>query len=216
MIKVNKKGEISRTLDNRKYIEVFFDPGKKTVKGKLEVVKFVPNHLNNGKKFVLITQKVNVYYGREIDKIEDIPDTRLYTNEELDFHRDYYRGSNSHFTKIYNILEEVPSGEDLHSVRDKLTAYPKASLYSIISNHPILTPGKSDKQALSIKEVMDQILRDHNKDSKTHKRLLLDNLGKPQYRKIFLDLRGREDIDLRSKNQGDFYIPETLKKEFYE
>ena len=65
-------------------------------------------------------------------------------------------------------------------------------------------------------EISKQILR-YYEDEEPNKKgdLFLDKYGKPQYRVTLLSLTGQPDIDLRSSDEKDYFLPESLKNKTY-
>lgn len=117
---------------------------------------------------------------------------------------------------------DVPDGQSVESVSQRLSQYPNATLYRILSNHPILSETTekyyqglidSDQEALAVqiknRIANSQILRYHTTDADSgHFKddLILDKFGKPQYKACFLDETGKkEDKDLRTEDPTDYY-----------
>ena len=119
-------------------------------------------------------------------------------------------------------LIDVPDGQTLDSVSARLSSYPNATLYRILSNHPIMSETTekyyqglidSDQEALAMqiknRIANGQILRYHTSDEEKgifKDDLILDKFGKPQYKACFLDETGKkEDTDLRTEDPTDYY-----------
>lgn len=117
---------------------------------------------------------------------------------------------------------DVPERESVESVSNRLTQYPKATLYRILSNHPILSDNtreyyqnllNTDQEALALqiynRIANSQILRyNSNSDNDDYFKgdLILDKHGKPQYKACFFDETGnKEDLDYRTEEPNDFY-----------
>lgn len=114
----------------------------------------------------------------------------------------------------------VPLGTTQEEVQRRLDAAPKATLYRIVSNRPILT----DQQKYAIKNgitTLDvfanaQIIR-HGNDEENGKwkkdDLVLDKNGKPQYKCCFFSLTQKEDENLCTENPEDFYASPEIQAE---
>ena len=113
---------------------------------------------------------------------------------------------------------DVPTGSTIESVTLQLSKFPKACLYRVMSNEPILT----DKQKYSITaglKTMDdyansQVIR-YGEGSEQAGELLLDSNGKVQYRAVYFSIKDKEDIDLRN-NSDEMYLSPELELEFNE
>ena len=101
-------------------------------------------------------------------------------------------------------------------IQDKILSNKRACLYTILSNSPIKPRGLRGAELLTEKEITTQILR-YYEDEEPNKKgdLFLDKYGKPQYRVTLLSLTGQPDIDLRSSDIKDYFLPESLKVKTY-
>jgi hypothetical protein len=117
----------------------------------------------------------------------------------------------------------VPEGTTPEQVEAKLQAFPKAIIYKVMSNHPILTDNQKAGMAAGLRS-MDQyadsqIVRygDGATDEETGEdlsgMLILDQVGKPQYKCNFLSKNGKADEDRRTKDTEDFFASVTIANE---
>lgn len=122
----------------------------------------------------------------------------------------------------------VPKNSTLESVKEQLAKFPNATLYRILSNHPIMSDSQklyydslieSGQESLAFKfeeTVANSQLLTYSQDSPEGMYykgdLLLDINGKPQYKACFLDETGKkEDLDLKTKEPSDFYSTIEVK-----
>lgn len=105
----------------------------------------------------------------------------------------------------------VPVGETVESVAQKLAAYPKARLYRVLANRPILTSGQKAAIASPDLEVTESTFANRqaviNPETKD---LILDKAGKVQYRAVFFSIDGKPDEDLRTSNPSDYWVSEEI------
>ena len=116
---------------------------------------------------------------------------------------------------------DVPTGSTVESVMGKLQSAPNATLYRIMSNKPILAD--SDKYAIDNPELQvtmdDYAKRQAVRFGDTHPdagKLVLDNNGKIQYRRIAFSLNKVADVDSRTADPADFYASPELQAELNE
>lgn len=113
---------------------------------------------------------------------------------------------------------DVPEGTSVEDIQNKLSALPKANLYRILSNHPIVT----DSQQYGIDNPDLDITLDDYADKQAVRypdsnekagQLATDKNGKVQYRKVFFSKLGKEDQDLRTDDPSDFYASPEINEE---
>jgi|GEM_PF-5901404 hypothetical protein len=112
----------------------------------------------------------------------------------------------------------VPKGTTIDTVKSMLDKVPNATLYRIISNHPILTDNQKYSISQGLKTMDDyanaQVMRygtttdEHNEGD-----LVLDSNGKPQYKACFFSKEPKADIDLRTSDPQDFYASVSIYAE---
>ena len=100
------------------------------------------------------------------------------------------------------------------SVEDQFKKYPEATLYRIMSNHPILI--KDDEEDIKagfktkVQIAVSQICKyptGHEKEGQ----VILTDQNKVQYRRIAFSTTFKEDIDYRNNDPKDMYVPEEIK-----
>lgn len=111
---------------------------------------------------------------------------------------------------------DVPMGTSAEAVLAKLESFPGASLYRVLSNHPILTDNQvyAINQGLTTKDVFAerQIVR-YPEGSENAGKIALDSNGKPQYRAVFFSSSAKEDQDNRTVEPGDKYVSAMIANE---
>lgn len=114
----------------------------------------------------------------------------------------------------------VPVGTTPEQVLDRISKQPKAVLYRIVDTHPILSDNQlyAIGQGIATKDQFadKQVIR-HGNDAEDgawkEGDLVLDGLGRPLYKAVFLSLDGKEDINRSSTEPGDFYTSEAIMAE---
>ena len=122
---------------------------------------------------------------------------------------------------------DIPLGETVADVAKRLEKYKDAKLYRVLSNQPIIsdltqvyleTLRQGGEEALA-KQHMDRVansqvmrfLQNAEDGSYNEGDLILDKLGKPQYKACFLDLEGtKDDLDLRTQDEHFYQTMEVF------
>lgn len=135
-----------------------------------------------------------------------------FSTEEFGFGGQEYSSSSVRVAWI-----DVPENSTPEQVQAKLQTLPKARLYRILSNHPII----SDRQeyAIANKVTTLDVIADRQAvryplTHATHAgKLIMDTNGKPQYKGVFFKSSFMEDIDRRTKIRDDFYATPAMVEE---
>ena len=114
---------------------------------------------------------------------------------------------------------DVPANATVESVKAKLAEFPKANLYKVLANKPILSDAQQYgiSANLTTKDIIgnSQAIRypeDHS-DAALRGKLILDPKGKVQYRAVFFLTKGGVDVDHRSADPSDFYATPEIAAE---
>ena len=119
-----------------------------------------------------------------------------------------------HSNKRTNVVFlDVPEGSTVESVKERLSKFPNATLYRILSNHPILTDkqqyaidnGIRTKEEFANSQVVKYGEGEHAGE------LILDQNGKVQYKATFLSTTDKEDVDRRTPEPEDVYMSEEIE-----
>ena len=174
--------------------------------------KIVNGKYNNSNNYLcVVSQNIKEVY--HYSNSSSVLSSSLYSKKELD---KPVQGTKRVYNKKYTVFVEIPHGTTLEDVKDRLSSHPKGTIFRILSNHPILNnvqkelllKGQLDYDELGLK----QILR-YTTEGKNKGKLILDRYGKPQYFESYLSLEGRENIDIRTSDPNDYYIPNSIKED---
>jgi len=134
-----------------------------------------------------------------------------FSTKDFNFKETEFKNSETRVTWI-----DVPQDADIKSVQEQLSLYPNACLKKTTSNHPILS--QQDEYAInqgiiSLDNFADkQILRYPNSHQKAGE-IILDNYGKPQFRRITMSLEPSNDADFRNSDPSDYYSSPKISTE---
>lgn len=191
---------------------------KKTTKGQITVSRvYRANYQKSGTLTAEMKQEVTEVTLYPDKVIRDDLQGNIYDIAEYNQDKKEFKKSRIDVTWI-----DVPDTESVESVKARLSQYPNATLYRVISNHPIMSESTQkyiqnlidtgqEAMAKKVKDRManSQVLRyrETSPDDGHYKgELILDKFGKPQYKYCFLDETGtKEDIDLKTEDPQDFY-----------
>jgi hypothetical protein len=120
--------------------------------------------------------------------------------------------------RTYVAFIAVPENATVESVTAQLAKFPKASLYRVLSNEPILTNNQKNAIERGLRTLDEfansQVLR-YGEGTEKAGQLLLDSNGKVQYKAVYFASQGHEDIDLRTQDERMYLSPE-LEVEYNE
>ena len=111
---------------------------------------------------------------------------------------------------------EAPIGSTVESMVARLATLPEATIYKILANHPILSDSQeyAIEAGLTSKEsIADKQAVRYGEGHPQAGQLILDKLGKPQYKATFFKRTAKEDEDLRTTNPVDFYSTPEMRVE---
>lgn len=191
---------------------------KKTSKGQVTVSRVYKAHYQ---KTGTLTAEMK----------QDVTETSLYPDKTIRndlqgniYDASEYNSEKKEFTKnrIDVTWVDVPDTESVESVKTRLSQYPNATLYRVLSNHPIMSDSlkkyyqglidsNQEAEAKRLKDRLanSQVLRYHQTstdDGYFKGDLILDKFGKPQYKACFLDETGvKEDCDMKTEDPADYY-----------
>lgn len=113
---------------------------------------------------------------------------------------------------------DVPAGTTIEQVEAKLAAAPKARLYRILSNKPIIADTEqyaidSPDLDVSLDTFANRQVVRFPENSENPGALATDQNGKVQYRRVAFSATGLADQDLRTSEPSDVYLSEELQAE---
>jgi len=192
------------------------DVKKIVVKGKIEVTRvYASDFQKEGSETAELKQTeetTTLYPSKTVtSSLQD----NVFGTEEFGYEDKPYVSNRTNVAWI-----NVPVGTTVEQVAARIAAKPKASLYRVVSNHPILTDNQEYAIGAGI-ATMDQfadrqVVR-HGTDDEggawAKGDLVLDNLGRPLYKAVFFSLDTKEDINRCSTDPADFYASEAIQAE---
>lgn len=117
--------------------------------------------------------------------------------------------------EIRTAFINVPEHVTLEAVQAKINAMPKACLYRVLSNTPIMTDDtkRAIERGLVTKDTLanSQAVRYPDDHAEYPGQLILDQNGNPQYRKVFFKTTATEDQDVR--NPENVYMSPEIQQE---
>ena len=178
----------------------------------VEEVK-VSNFQKPGTKTAIIKQTVETISTYPTKSVSSDKQDNIFSMQDFGFEEQEFTSIRTNVAFL-----DVPENSTIESVEAQLRKFPKACLYRIISNEPILT----DKQKYSISaglKTMDdyansQVIR-FGEGSSDAGELILDNNGKVQYRAVYFSATEKEDMDLRTHDEVN-YMSKEIELEFNE
>lgn len=192
------------------------DVKKVITKGKIEVTRvYASDFQKEGSETAELKQTEKTVTSYPSKTVTSSLQDNVFGTEEFGYEDKPYESNRINVAWI-----NVPVGTTIEQVVARIASKPKASLYRIVSNSPIL----SDNQEYAINAniaTMDQfadrqVVR-HGTDDEggawAKGDLVLDNLGRPLYKAVFFSLTEKEDINRCSTDVGDFYVSETIEAE---
>ena len=137
----------------------------------------------------------------------------IFGNEDFGFAEQEFESKETRVSWI-----EVPTNATEELVKSKLEAAYKngATLYKILSNHPILTNHQEYSITAGNKTMDDyansQVVRYPEGHEKAGQ-VTLDFNGKPQYRRVFYWNTPMDDQDARTNDPNDYYVSAEIAAE---
>lgn len=160
-------------------------------------------------------------------RVENNMQDNIFATEEFG-----YEDTNFSNEKTLVAWIDVPENSTVESVVAKLASFPEASIYRVISNFPILHSGQVSQinrlitegkqaEALDLKNSIANrqvIVYGQDTEDGLHKagELILDSLGKPQFKADYFSTTLREDIDDKDNKPDSFYVTPEIKTKMQE
>lgn len=189
------------------------DIRKEIKRGKLEVSRVFEGQFQKANTMTAeLRQEVVVISHYPGIRVSNDMQGNIFGENEFDTKDQTFESKETRVTWI-----PVPSNKSIEEVKKALENMPKAHLYRVLSNEPILT---SDQKSAISNGVTDletiaesQVVR-YPKEHEKAGTLTLDKIGKVQYRRVFFSPDGsKEDQDLRTEDAA-MYLTESLTVEF--
>lgn len=185
---------------------------KETSKGALEVSRV---HSTQWQKEGTLTAEIkqtvttkSYYPSKSVsNNLKDNP----FSTSEFGFSESEYSSEERRVAWV-----EAPIGSTVESMEARLATFPEATIYKILANHPILSDNQeyAIEAGLTSKEVIadNQVVR-YGEGHPQAGQLILDKVGKPQYKQTFFKRTAKEDEDLRTEDPADFYSTSEVRVE---
>lgn len=178
----------------------------------LDLIK-TSDYQKEGSKTAQLRQKIvtKAFYNSK-QSANDLTDS-IFDNADFGYAEQEFESTENRVAFL-NVPENITPEE----VIAKLAATPKARIYKILSNYPILTQSQqyAINQGLRTKDEFanSQVARygENTSDASLVGKLVLQD-GKPQYRATFFSAKGAPDVDLRSADPADFYTTPEIYRE---
>jgi hypothetical protein len=188
---------------------------KETSKGSLEVSRV---HATQWQKEGTLTAEIkqtvttkSYYPSKSVsNNLKDNP----FSTSEFGFSESEYSSEERRVAWV-----EVPTDSTVESMEARLATFPEATIYKILANHPILSDSQeyAIEAGLTSKEIIadKQVVR-YGEGHPQAGQLILDKVGKPQYKQTFFKRTAKEDEDLRTEDPADFYSTSEMRVELAE
>lgn len=111
---------------------------------------------------------------------------------------------------------DVPESSTNETIKAQLAKFPKAELYKVLSNKPIITDAQQyaiDQNIVTLDVFANRQAVRYPAGHPQEGELALDAKGKVQYRAVFFAKELKEDIDYRTEDPSDFYVSSELEAE---
>jgi len=185
-----------------------------TSKSSISVSRvFKSDYQKSGTATAELKQVVTVRSFYPTKSIKNNLQDNIFSMGEFGFQEREYQNKETRVTWI-----DVPEGTTVEQVVAKLAVNPKATLYKILSNKPILSD--TEEYAVNSPELPVTIDTFANRQAIRYPdghekagQLATDSNGKIQYRRIAFSVNGAEDRDLRTSGPEDFYASPELEAE---
>lgn len=181
-------------------------------RSRVEVVNLAKGKYNKDKMIQAEVRQV-------VETTTSYPSTKI-TNSLNDalFSTDEYGIAEQTFKSLEKRVAwlNVPESATKESVQAKIA--PDAVLYRILSNHPILSAEdeavlNDPKFDVSLDTYADSQIARYPEGHEKAGTIILDNLGKPMYRRIAFANKKVKDRDIRTQDPSDFYMSPKIQAE---
>lgn len=180
--------------------------------GPVTLAQFtMPEFQKAGSKSAELRQTIVTHSFYPSKKAANSLQDGFYDNSEFGYEEQEFESTDNRVA-FYN----APVGETEEGFNAKLAASPKARIYRILSNHPILSLEQeyAIKQGLKTKDEFANKQAARYGEKSEHEGQLIISDGKPFYRVTNFSANGRADIDMRNDNPEDLYLSEALRNEW--
>ena len=178
----------------------------------VEEVK-VSNFQKEGTKTAVLKQTIETISKYPSKSVSSDKQDNIFNMSDFGFEEQEFTS-----TRTNVAFMDVPENSTIQSVEAQLAKFPEACIYRILSNEPILTSNQQYSIDAGLKTLDDyansQVVR-YGEGSPKAGDLLLDAMGKVQYRSVFFSAKGKADVDDRTED-NKMYLSKELELEFNE
>ena len=178
----------------------------------VEEVK-VSNFQKEGTKTAVLKQTIETISKYPSKSVSSDKQDNIFSMSDFGFEEQEFTS-----TRTNVAFMDVPENSTIESVQAQLAKFPEACIYRILSNEPILTSNQKYSIDAGLKTLDDyansQVVR-YGEGSPKAGDLLLDAMGKVQYRSVFFSAKGKADVDERTED-NKMYLSKELELEFNE
>ena len=178
----------------------------------VEEVK-VSNFQKEGTKTAVLKQTIETISKYPSKSVSSDKQDNIFNMSDFGFEEQEFTS-----TRTNVAFMDVPENSTIESVQAQLAKFPEACIYRILSNEPILTSNQKYSIDAGLKTLDDyansQVVR-YGEGSPKAGSLLLDAMGKVQYRSVFFSAKGKADVDERTED-NKMYLSKELELEFNE
>lgn len=189
---------------------------KSIVKGKLVVARvFKSDYQKEGTLTAELKQTVTITSKYPSKSVSNDLQQNIFSADDFGFETKDFVQERTDVAWL-----DVPAGSTVESVSQKLTQFPGACIYRIMSNRPILHSGQLARLNQETQENANflfnaianrQVLRYSDQDETRAGKLIFDKNGKPQYKGTYFSSVAKEDVDMRDDNpDNNYYTQEML------
>lgn len=188
---------------------------KEVLKGKINVSRIYKSDFQKeGTQTAELKQTITTKSYYPSTQVSNSLQDNVFGSQDFGFGEKEYSSTETRVSWI-----DVPVGTTKEQVQVKIDSLKEnAVLYKIMSNHPILSDSEKyaiDNPNLSVTKdtyANRQVVR-YPAGHENEGQIVLDNYGKPQYRRVAFSVKGATDIDNRTSDPADFYASAEIKAE---
>lgn len=164
-----------------------------------------------GTKTAQLRQKITVTSFYPSKKSSNSLQDSMFSDNDFGFEEQEFTSTDNRVAFI-----NVPPSITEEDFNTRLASNPKARIYRILSNHPILSAEQEYAISEGLKtrdEFADAQAARYGEGNENEGELIKLN-GKPFYRVTNFTSVGRKDVDLRNSNPEDFYVSANIRAEW--
>lgn len=186
---------------------------KITTKSPIQVSRVYKSDFQKEKSLTAeLRQEITVVSKYPTASMNNSLNTNLFSNDDFGIETKNYSSKETRVAFI-NVPESMDTAE---KVQEHLAKFPNLCLYRILSNKPILSAEdiRAIEKGFITKDTKanSQIIR-YPENSENAGQIALDNMDRPQYRRICISSSQMEDRDERNSEPNDFYMSAEIRNE---